>query len=400
MTNKMLLVTLVCFVTVAAGIFWWYLAEKLVVTLLCSFGLAEIPSSSAKDGSNTTYERPYSVDWEHGFQEGLGEVEVNGKWGFINSSGRFIIKPKFNQVLSPFKEGIALVRTGAIIDAPKAADFGRLAGKCQYIDKQGRTIYECPYGNPFSEGLAAILVGAKWGMLSEVFGKEGKWGVINKKGKMVIPAQYTFEVESFSEGLAVFRVASAQSGYINTGGEVIIEPQYILAFEFSEGLAAVCKEEGWGFINKLGEVVISLKYESARSFSEGLAAVSIKDKTSEKWGVIDKRGKLVVPFKYDYIRRFSDGLAAVEKNHKWGYIDYAGRVVISFKFDDAEPFSEGYAKVTVGKLDGYIDKKGDFVIQPKFYLASPFTEGFAKVAVGDKLGYINKQGKYIWEPTR
>lgn len=381
MTNKMLAAVSVCCVVSA-------------LTLSCL----------AKNDSAKTYERPYSVDWEHGFQEGLGEVEINGKWGFINSSGQVIIKPKFNQVIYPFTEGFAVVRTGAIIETKRAGEFGRLAGKCLYIDKRGRTIWEHPGpGEPFSEGLAAVYVGAKWGILSEsFFGAEAKWGFINSRGEMVIPAKYYDVHFLFSEGLATFEDPNLREGYINHAGEVVIEPRYHFAGAFSEGLAAVGIADGggkgakFGFINKRGDVIVPLQYDSARSFSEGLAVVE----RNGKWGCINKRGELVISFEYHYIIGFSEGLAAVKKNKKWGYIDHTGRLVIPFKFDDAESFSEGYATVTLGRLNGYINKKGDFVIEPKFYLASPFTEGFAKVAVGDKLGYIDKQGDYIWEPTR
>jgi hypothetical protein len=370
----------------------------LVRVSICCVISALILSCPAKNDLAKTYERPYHVDWEHGFQEGLGEVEVNGRWGFINAAGKVVITPRFNQVNHPFKEGVAVVRSGAIIETPKAGELGRLAGKCSYIDKRGRTVWEHPGpARPFSEGLAAVCVGAKWGMLSEsFFGREAKWGFINSRGEMVIPAKYYDVSLHFSEGLAAFEDPNLKDGYINHAGEVVIEPRYLWAFRFSEGLAGVKNKEGWGFINKEGQVVIPLKYDSVRSFSEGLAAV----KKNDKWGVINKAGEVVISFKYNYIRKFSEGLAAAEKDKKWGYIDYTGSVVIPFKFDDAEPFSEGYAVITVGRLDGYIDKKGDIVIEPKFYLASPFTEGFAKVAVSDKLGYIDKQGKYIWEPTR
>jgi hypothetical protein len=374
----------------------WILNSTLICVMVLLLGCSD------KTPSSKTYERAYFVDWGHGFQEGLGEVEIKGKWGFINSSGQIVIKPKFNQVFRGFTEGIALVRRGAIIE-PKTRDtgeLGRLVGKCAFIDRQGRTIWEYPASaQPFSEGLAAVCIGGRWGILSEAFGAEAKWGFINTKGEFVIPAKY-MRVGSFSEGLAAFKVASWNGGYINAKGEVVIEPNYALVSGFSEGLAAVCKEEGWGFINKQGEVVIPLKYESARSFHEGLAAVSIKDKKNEKWGFINKNGDVIIPLQYDYAVGFRKQLAAVKKNDKWGYINASGDLVIPFRFDDAEAFSDGLAQVEVGDKWGYIDKKGEFIIEPKFGLTSPFTEGFAKVAVGDKLGYIDKQGKYIWEPTR
>jgi len=372
--------------------------KLLAATLACSVVLTVVLSCKGKNDSSTTYEREYHVDWQHGFQEGLGEVEVNGKWGFINSAGEIVIEPKFNQVFG-FHEGIATARSGAIWDKRKAAFLG-LAGRWIHINKKGDPAYKksnfhvSPDG--FSEGLAAVWLAERKSTGFWTYIVEEKWGFINMKGEIVIPVKYHDVRFPFSEGLAAFEDPNLKDGYINHAGEVVIEPCYVLALEFSEGRAAVKKKEGWGFINKHGDVVIPLQYDSARSFSEDLAAI----KKNEKWGAINKQGEVMISFEYDYIRSFSEGLAAVKKNDKWGYIEKNGQVVIPFKFDDAETFSDGLAPVEVGGKWGYINKKGDFVIEPKFYLASPFTEGFAKVAVGDKLGYIDKQGKYIWEPTR
>ncbi|EAL2460136.1 WG repeat-containing protein, partial [Campylobacter lari] len=33
-----------------------------------------------------------------GFNEGLAEVELNGKWGFIDKSGKIVIKPIFDDI--------------------------------------------------------------------------------------------------------------------------------------------------------------------------------------------------------------------------------------------------------------------------------------------------------------
>lgn len=338
-------------------------------------------------------------DWDYGFKEGLGDVVINGKCGFINSTGKIVIKPKFDEVIYPFNEGIAVVRSGAILPIPETGKGDILAvtglfGRWRHIDKKGRPAYKKSgfyvTGN-FSERLAPVVVkGKSTGFLSY----EWKCGFVDKNGEMVIPAKYN-RVGDFSEGLVAFEDPNRHFGYMNTKGEIVIEPSYDLAFAFSEGLAKVTKAK-YGFVNKQGDVVIPLRYDFALYFSEGLAAV----KKDEKWGFVNKSGDVVIPLQYDYASWFSDGLAHVIKDNKHGYIDRGGRLVIPFKFDHANPFSEGLAAVMVESKWGYIDKKGDFVIQPKFYLASPFTEGFAKVAVGDKLGYIDKQGKYIWEPRR
>lgn len=49
-------------------------------------------------------------------------------------------------------------------------------------------------------------------------------------------------------------------GYLNTDGEIVIEAQFYEASDFSEGLAAVCREDGGclEYINESGETVIKL----------------------------------------------------------------------------------------------------------------------------------------------
>jgi hypothetical protein len=292
-----------------------YIPNKILVTVsICCVISALTLSCPAKNDSAWTYEREYYVNFEHGFREGLGEVEVNGKWGFINSVGEIVIKPKFNQVINPFTEGTAIVREGALIDTPKARYLaGKIGGQIRFIDRKGRTIWNSS-GEPLSEGFAVAYVGSQWGMLSIILEQEGKWGFINAKGEMVIPARYD-GLGSFSEGLAAFRDPNNNTkwGYINSAGEVVIEPRYSSAHVFSEGLAAVgIFGDGvtkYGFINKRGNVVIPLKYDSARSFSEGLAAVEKND----KWGVIDEHGEVAISFECHYIREFSEGLAGGQK---------------------------------------------------------------------------------------
>ncbi|MBK6766720.1 MAG: WG repeat-containing protein [bacterium] len=93
--------------------------------------------------------------------EGLIRFELNGKWGFADRSGKFVIPPKYEAAFD-FSEGFAAVRIGngwGYIDAGdklaininyNVADafkngIARVAwpgGKWGYIDRAGRTIWE------------------------------------------------------------------------------------------------------------------------------------------------------------------------------------------------------------------------------------------------------------------
>ena len=68
--------------------------------------------------------------------------------------------------------------------------------------------------------------------------QEGKWGYIDRTGKLVIAPQYD-EAWEFSEGLAYVRVGK-QRFIIDRAGKTVIELQQVdITGNFSEGFAPV-----------------------------------------------------------------------------------------------------------------------------------------------------------------
>jgi outer membrane protease len=81
-------------------------------------------------------------------------------------------------------------------------------------------------------------------------------------------------------------------GYIDKTGKFVINPQnFNLAFDFSEGLAAIHNGEKYGFIDKTGNFVIPPQFDNVENFKHGLAKVITYK--GGKIGYIDKTGKYV-----------------------------------------------------------------------------------------------------------
>ena len=176
----------------------------------------------------------------------------------------------------------------------------------------------------FHEGYAAVV-------------KNGKWGVVNKNWKLVVPCQYD-ELGNVSEGAVKFYLREkGKYGILDiTANKTLIEAEYIHVTNFSEGYAAVLDDKAgrWGIINRKGEMIEKPKYWSVSFFpqnpylmlfNEGMANVAIDD---AKWGYIDTNLKNVIPFQYIFAEAFKGGMARVNKNGKdWFYIDKTGKCV-------------------------------------------------------------------------
>lgn len=342
------------------------------------------------------------------YSEGMAAVKLNGKWGYIDVTGKEVIAFKYD-IAASFYDGMAKVK---------------LNGKCGYIDKSGKDVIPLQYDNAYSfvDGLAPVKLNGKWGYIDKS-GKEvipfkyddannfsdgvsfvklnGQGGFINKIGKEVVPFKYD-DTRYFSEGIAAVKL-NGKWGYVDKTGKEIVSPKYKMGLSFSDGLALICTDTTVGYIDKTGKEILLSRYDDAWGFYEGIAAV----RTGGKWGYIDKSGKEIVPCKYDngingvYYDdfRFSEGMAAVNLNGKWGYIDKTGKEIIPFKYSEALHFLNGVAVVRVeapgskwGVLWGVIDKTGKEIVPFKYDTISDgvanYSDGLMKVSLNDKYGFI------------
>ena len=80
----------------------------------------------------------------------------------------------------------------------------------------------------------------------------GKWGYIDKQGKMVVNPQFDV-AHPFVDGLAAVRIGDESTGkwgYIDKQGKMVVNPQFDSTEPFAEGLAAVRNGDKWGYISR------------------------------------------------------------------------------------------------------------------------------------------------------
>jgi len=147
-----------------------------------------------------------------------------------------------------------------------------------------------------------------------------------------------------SSNLNVFCSDSGKYGYQNQNGEVLIEPIYDQAENFSEGLAAV-----------------NLGYEMGDGGTDRLGNPIWKIINPGKWGFIDEKGDVIIPIIHGHPNNFSDGLALLPNRT---FIDRTGKVVITLDkhYEGVGDFKGGFAKVWISGLFGYIDRSGKVVV--------------------------------------
>ncbi len=101
-------------------------------------------------------------------------------------------------------------------------------------------------------------------------------------------------------------------GFIDKTGKIVIKPKFDNAKLFSEGLAAILIVDKWGYIDRMGKIVFKPKFDEGRNFSEGMACVKI----AGKWGYINKTGRIIIKPQFEDDGFFNEGLACMKFNDK------------------------------------------------------------------------------------
>ncbi|MGZ5243383.1 MAG: WG repeat-containing protein [Bacteroidia bacterium] len=291
------------------------------------------------------------------FVNGLAPAMINGKWGYINTGGKMVIKNRFDKAYT-FYNGYALVNEKAkwIVINTKGKTIWRFNEGNLEIDEfsegiaTGKTIdghfYIIPFKGilkqfslqeytelqPFNNGLARVKKGGKFGFIDTsghlklpciydaaanfkdtITSVEvgGFYHIINKKGENIEPLPHIYDVVSFNRGIAVLPTPFQYTVYRSGGTQMKSDLQYgdnlvtTHVYPFSEDIALF-----W-----------------SQSIMDGF-----------RFGYVLPDGKLLNPYRYEWARDFSNGLAAVKLNGQYGYINRTGEMVIDAIYDNALNF--------------------------------------------------------------
>ncbi len=365
------------------------------------------------------------------FVNHTGLVEMDGKWGMVDSTGKEVLPCQFKgirylentenkivEVYNNTKKYGLIDSTGHVnvdisYDAIESCSDERFAvknnGKWGYTNMTGEEVIPCQYKKvkPFSDTIAAVKKGSKWGFINksgeEVLplefrragdfvedkmwvSRKSKIGFIDKTGKWVIPEQFD-KCNNFKNGVAVVAY-KGQYGLIDTNGNYIVRPKYKFISEFNEHDLAIVKfgnnKIKQGVINQSGEVITKKSYNSIAPYQEGMAVV----KTEKGYGAIDNYGRLVVETKYTSFSNYSEGKAAVQRNGKWGFVDKKGNEIIPLEFSKCLDYKDGIAVVYKGyRKAGLIDADGNYIIEPSINRMVDFSNGRGKVRSADRSTY-------------
>ena len=235
--------------------------------------------------------------------------------------------------------------------------------------------------------------------------EDGKWGVIDTKGNIIIKPTYTDMVVIPDNSKPVFFVlenvnyddGTYSTKVLNEKNEAIFTSYDKIELLYNhdennniwyESVAKVKKDGKYGLVNLEGKEVLQCNKDSIEVL-EGTKSVYITSNDGQK-GIVNNLGKEIISNKYVEITSLTDkyenGFIVKNESGKLGIVNYDGTTALEEKYDEIRHIYGN--KMYVVKEEGswkIVNTKSEGVV----------TEGFSDVKSidGDNI-IIYKEGKY------
>lgn len=255
---------------------------------------------------------------------------------------------------------------------------------------------------------------------------EGKVGIVESSGNILVPAKYD-DIGVFDQnGLAITSKTvndETYYGLINQNGITIADDTMFLHIEVSF-------HPDLGYSNQYGTYrAIGKDGESYAVFSDGTIAKypdnsilnnnafwatlnansffvkgSIFLRSAEGWRLFDMDSELLSPDVWSACIPFPIGGGAVQKDELWGIIDHNGKLVVDYQYTNCPQYTScgivvGHSIIAEGSpLWGVLSFDGQEVLPLQYdYISTVFDEKIV-VAVNEKYGYMTSKFEWAIQP--
>lgn len=332
----------------------------------------------------------------------------DNKWGVIDNKGKEIIEPIYDEmVVVPNKNKDIFI---CVYDV----NYENNTYKTKVLDKSGKEILEKYELVEAIENSKENEVWYEDDVLK--FQKDGKYGLINFKGKEILDAEYTnIYALSGTEKSIIIEKDGKKGVFSTVSNEIVVEVKYDEISSINNnnenGYIVKNSENKYGILSNDKKTILEEKYDEIKNI-ESKDYVVVKEKNVLK--VVDKSGQTVIETGFDSVEQINSDQFIIIKDGKYGVIDKLGNTVLSNEYEDIKPSISNYYIV---KKDGkygivltadnsikinyeyeninYIKEADFFLAEKSDYTTDIISRNFEKEIEGIIVSELNIENGYI-----
>lgn len=253
---------------------------------------------------------------------------TEGKWGVIDSKGKGIIKPSYDEtIIVPNSKQAVFICTYDV-------NYDTNEYKTKAINEKGDQLFT-EY-----DGVQAIEnydVNNNLWYEDDVLivSKDGKYGLIDFKGKSLVNCEYDSIVALRGVENTFVTEKDGKKGLVDNIGAVVAENNYKdikpLTDKAQDGYILIDENDRYGLVKPDKTVVFKNDYQDIKQvYGDNKYVV----RQGGKWSVADRDGKLYLTDKFDEVISINGENVIVKVDNKYGVLSTEGDTIIDIIYDD------------------------------------------------------------------
>lgn len=320
------------------------------------------------------------------FMDGHAAVRVEDLWGIINSSGRWMVEPRYEEVFN----------CENVLSTILVKEEGKWHFSNEYgIDLSHSYEVASPWYVFELDGYTARFSEKSW--FSVI--RKGKWGIIDINDELKLPFEYEFS-----------RVLKESVNGVEKPVSIILKKKGKYAWQRLDGQAAT----GFEFDSFLGQYIELLFFQTGSSptiinstTGERLSAgsrdfYSLVD-TEDSVGLVNSTGKIIIPFKYQQVNMNKvENHIVYGKYGQVGLSDLDGIELLPPIYQDVNGLGTDPEIVVVKNQEDKlalfrIDGEKPHQVTPFKYSSVTYNGSEIQVIAGNRPGIVSVSGEESWQ---
>ena len=287
-------------------------------------------------------------------------VYESNKWGVIDNKGNKIINSYYDEMI------IIPNKNKGLFICNYDIDYNAETYKTKVLNEKNEEILTDFNNITAVENTDGNIIWYEDNTLK--FEKDGKYGLIDFDGKILINAEYDdiYALQGVEKSIVIIK--DGKMGLVNTSlGEIIIPTEYVdissLTKTYENGYIVKNGENKVGVIGADKREILDVKYDDIKHVTGNNYYVVVENGVVE---VIDSSGQVVLNSGFDSIEEIDLNNFVVINNNKYGVINRDGTVIINPEYDNLKlAFSNYYIAGKEGKY-GIITTAGNEEVEFKY----------------------------------
>lgn len=222
-----------------------------------------------------------------------------------------------------------------------------------------------------------------------------KQGVLNSENEIVVPIEYS-EVRFISQNL-ILGIDSQLTIYHTNKGKLFDNQFVSYKYHYNSIFSFCSRDSLYTVVDPVFDNILQINVDTINEQYAINSKNYYKFEIDKKQGIFNSNLEIILKADYDNIRLIGKNKFLIKKNKKFGLLDTTGAIILALVYDSIYQYKKKFFKIKLDDKLGITNSDGKILINPEMDKINYKYRNFM-ISQNNRLGVYDTTGKTIIKP--